>query len=307
MDALNIAVLRGICASYFESHVAPAVAEVRGIQAELAAELQNQSARTRLEPCFEGHPTRAQFESLAAKIELKANAEDVPTILQFSKLVAQVDQAASRSNLEELAAALETRANSAEKLAAARAEELALELDRLRDISDAIENKANAGDVPTIVQFERLVATVERKAKQQHELSMAVGRKVDAELAPTMAQLEDLLSDVPSIEDMQALTDTLARKADSEEVHGLLARSLEELSAAVERKANADQVPNLAQFEQLSAGVWSTMQCQPMVYWVPSQMVAVAEDSCQNQAWTPQTSEGLDTPPRLWSEVSQSS
>mmetsp|Transcript_59364 Transcript_59364/g.164235 ORF Transcript_59364/g.164235 Transcript_59364/m.164235 type:complete len:335 (+) Transcript_59364:74-1078(+) len=117
MDAVNQVMLRGICALYFENHVAPVLRSVQEFQDKLKAEMQDlRSAMDRKANsedlpdldqlrerarCMQqstsggdagGVGTRVKLQNLEAALRKKADSADVPTMAYLHKVVSGLEQ-----------------------------------------------------------------------------------------------------------------------------------------------------------------------------------------------------------------------
>jgi len=98
-------------------------------------------------------------------------------------------------------------------------------------VSDRLDCKADVCNVSSLAQFERLQETVERKAKQQRILADSIELKADT-------------SKVASLAHVEAISKSLERHVRNN------GAELNKLAATVEMKANVDEVPTIAQFEE---------------------------------------------------------
>jgi len=137
---------------------------------------------------------------------------------------------------------------------------------QLLELSEAVQRKADASEVPTLSQFNSLAAEVERQ--RQHLEAQTEHEKCEEAQAPAAdqgelhAQLEDIMArlelkadtcEVPSLEDFKELASSVERKADSRDVPTFL--QWKKLSEGVERKANSNKVPTVAQLQELREAV----------------------------------------------------
>lgn len=117
---------------------------------------------------------------------------------------------------------------------------------QMREIRNAVEQKANKAEVPTLRQFQDLVAkgahdtsavTTQVRLK---EISSALQRKADVNSVATLANLNKLAA-------------TVEQKANAKDT--ITATQAAELLAAVERKADVGSADALAQLQELSAAM----------------------------------------------------
>mmetsp|Transcript_112612 Transcript_112612/g.290861 ORF Transcript_112612/g.290861 Transcript_112612/m.290861 type:complete len:443 (-) Transcript_112612:592-1920(-) len=222
---------------------------------------------------------RAAFNAISKdlfeKLEFKADMDKVPSLLQFEEVLTKLQQQKQNDSVASIEAKLHPVIDRLDSLAAALEHKAdandAITNDQFDELLVLVEQKANSRDVVPFTQFQKLSATVERKAfankvpslAQMQELQTAVANKVDAHLVPTIAQVEELAADVKKkkvstivTEQLQKISLELQQKTNSsdaltlQQVELLLQSKLEGLTA---RKADAVDVPTLAQHKELAA------------------------------------------------------
>lgn len=224
-----------------------------------------------------------QMKELREKFDAKADAKSVATKGQFLDLVAKVGAITSGGHATEVEAKAEAEAEAKRM----QLERKVAELERkTRDLSSKLQLKLDLQDIPlqldeltAVVQqkanareLQKLAATVERKANtskvptlaQLEKLEAAVAGKIDAHLCPTVHQVDELVSEmkrkassdeVVSRKQFNTLSNEVKRKADGDDV--VTSSSVEEvvaqkLSDVVASKADASEVPTLAQHRELA-------------------------------------------------------
>lgn len=155
-----------------------------------------------------------------AEVQQKAAIEQVPTIGQFATLHAGV---------QKLEAEVERK---------------------FADLAAKPEGQTGPSDVPTMCQFEELVAKVGRKANATFAQLKELTVKVESVEVESRAYCRD----VPTLSQVQKLIQT---KANTSKVPTMV--QFNELCATVEGKVNANLCPTLAQVEELA----STVQRSP--------------------------------------------
>lgn len=251
MGSLDIVLLRGICADYFDKHVAPVVKECRQEQDSISDQLKELS--TALSARAEATSPKDEISDLLAKLEKKVDEQEQASMAKLEEIMTFISLKASAVKVDSLASKLESLSGGAD---VSRLEAIAAKLDlkansnevptmaQFRELSTTVQLKADSEDVPTglKVQMKKLESTVERKANsskvdaQLKELSAKVDSKVDARLVPTVAQVEEL-------------EEEMKRKANSADVPS--AKELHKLSERLDQKADVSAVPTKAELEEL--------------------------------------------------------
>eukprot|EP00927_Polykrikos_kofoidii_P059303 TRINITY_DN54493_c0_g1_i1.p1 TRINITY_DN54493_c0_g1~~TRINITY_DN54493_c0_g1_i1.p1 ORF type:complete len:343 (-),score=80.25 TRINITY_DN54493_c0_g1_i1:429-1358(-) len=297
--------LRSICANYFETRIAPLIAEVKESHDQLRRELRELAPIPKVNGKAH-HKTAstnfAQLEELSRRVDLKANSQDVPTLTQFEGFLAKLNARAAEAtcncsvslvhpSLDELMVKLEAKANVADVPTLSSFTKLEIEVGEL---SASLDCKANASDVSSVAQLDRLRETVERKAKQQRDLADVVRKKVDADEVPSLefveaisksldrhvtnhsAKLEKLEAGLEKLDaGLEKLDAGLLKKANLDDV--ATAAQFSQITDQLQQKADVDEVPTITEFEELAhrfphGFVPGTDSCMPMVYWMAPQM-----------------------------------
>eukprot|EP00929_Paragymnodinium_shiwhaense_P112926 TRINITY_DN81198_c0_g1_i1.p1 TRINITY_DN81198_c0_g1~~TRINITY_DN81198_c0_g1_i1.p1 ORF type:complete len:398 (-),score=79.35 TRINITY_DN81198_c0_g1_i1:113-1306(-) len=294
MDAIHAIQLRGICHRFFELRVEPALEALEDSQKRLEAELKelrtpaaNGGVLTRPAGCggdvvskcraedghrhaaeCEGLVTRAEFDALAWRLEDKVQNM---TCTGGKNGHSNASGASKLSDLEDLA--MKCAASACKALEKSLAE-------RIRSLHENLQLKADANTAATVAQVERVVETVERKAKQQRELADRVSQKADFTWAE--ARLETMMQEV------KKLSEEAEQKTRLSEDMKSFTRQLEALTATVDRKASpvphtppslpptpqaaANGFPHLAgpgMMPMPAPQVPMPMEQPTLVYWMP--------------------------------------
>lgn len=265
MGGFEAVALRGICAAYAEREVLPLLREVQQAQGQIVEQLKLLGARV------DGACAALNTQELEDKLNKKADAEKVPSFAQFEELVAKVQHVGQNSQACELDARMAPILERLEALERAvestPSNEDYATAEQLEELSVLVHQKANASSS----QLKRLSETVDRKAFTSkvpsiaafQELQEAVALKVDARLVPTIAQVEELSAEVKrkkvsnlAMEEVKKVSAELDRKANcadvikAPDVEKLVQQKLDSL---VTKKADAGDVPTLAQHKELAA------------------------------------------------------
>eukprot|EP00927_Polykrikos_kofoidii_P073388 TRINITY_DN69431_c0_g1_i1.p1 TRINITY_DN69431_c0_g1~~TRINITY_DN69431_c0_g1_i1.p1 ORF type:complete len:241 (-),score=50.44 TRINITY_DN69431_c0_g1_i1:91-813(-) len=148
---------------------------------------------------------------------------------------------------------------------------------RVKNLTVAVEQKADNGHVPTFDQFRAVCDTVSLKADHadisrlsnsvsglaerleaysQEQKTHVAAFKAHALKAPSLEQFDvvknalaerAMKGEVPTVAQFQALSTSVARKADTEWAMA----KLESVNAVVRSKANLDAVPTLEKFDEM--------------------------------------------------------
>jgi hypothetical protein len=240
MVAYDIVALRAICASYIETKVIPLLTDVQHAQEKLQTQL-----------CEKNAVALERIECLIADMAHKATLTDIdvaitkmsgkaPMSANSDESLKEAEQKLRDKFLDDVSR-LEERVAHTEKTVRSHAAKIA----EIRDFGQQLECKANVREVPTVAQFQRLAAAVERKpnagkvataaqlTELQAEMQTLVDKKVNVESVPTLAQFHELSAEV-------------AKKCDS----APCASELRNIHAEMQHKANISDVPTAAWIKQ---------------------------------------------------------
>jgi len=278
MGGFDVVVLQGICANYFDKHVAPLLTEVRQAQEQLRTQMKELTGAVEQAGTCDMSATldaltvdmaqkasMAKLDEVVAQMGLKTNGSEESTedksnsgADQFEMWLSEAEQKCR----EQIAAALsplEERQANTEKTVRSHAAKIA----EYKAIGSELECKANVRDVPTIDQFKRLTATVERKANaskvataaQFGELQSLVETKVNATCVPTLAEFQELRAAVEKKANASSVSCAVTMSANLEKVLAevQLKANAEEVEKALKEKANCDQVPLSSTVENLAS------------------------------------------------------
>lgn len=229
MGGFDVIALQSICANYFEKHVAPMKAEIAQLQDQVQA-LSGAKGSAQA-----GGNLMAKFNALQAEVASKASiarldevmenirssdlkasevSTEVPSTPQLEKILEEAD-----SKCSERLAPLEERISRIHEIVKSHASKIAA----CKSSDEELEGKANARDVPTLAQFQRLADQLKQR--------------------PTAGK-------VPSLEKFQELQELVETKASASGVPS--ASEIQELRLAMNKKANAVSVTSSADFEKFS-------------------------------------------------------
>mmetsp|Transcript_61080 Transcript_61080/g.175256 ORF Transcript_61080/g.175256 Transcript_61080/m.175256 type:complete len:407 (+) Transcript_61080:133-1353(+) len=125
------------------------------------------------------------------------------------------------------------------------------------DLQARFSLKADVDKVPSLAQFEELVAKFEQLGKSNGE-----GSDLEARMLPVLGRLDELSAtlegkadakDVVLAERLEELEALVSQKANYGDV--ATSEQLKKLSATVERKAFANKVPTISQLQELQSAV----------------------------------------------------
>lgn len=323
MGAFDVVVLRGICAAHAEQYVLPSLQQVQQAQERLGEQFKKIEERfAQQDAAGTGRldALTAQVEGLVAKLDSKADAAAVPSLTQFEDIT-------SKFRLEESEkSACDIEAKIREEMAPIfqKLEDLTSMLESKADadsvpgldmFEEALLHKANAREVPTRADLQKLSGTVERKANlskvnaQFQELQTVIAGKVDARLVPTIAQVDELASEmkrkanitsIASISQLDKISAELQNKANTADVISVAqveALLQQKLDIVVAHKAEVDDVPSLAQHRELAAATERKMAF--LASKLQQQRADSGVDWCQPVMWCAQPVEVV------WDEVNQ--
>jgi len=262
MGGFDVIVLQGICANYFDKHVAPLLSEVKQSQEDLRAQVKALSVAIEQKPtgdviakCVEQNASITRLDEVIAQLDLKTTASEevsteAPSTDQFELWLGEAEQ-----KIAAALAPIEERQAITDKTVRQHAAKIA----EYKSVDGELQCKANVRDVPSLEQFKRLKDTVERKANkvtvptvvQFDELREVVESKVNASGVPTLAEFTELrhlvekkanASSVPAAVDLQKVLAEVQLKANAEDVE-----------KALGEKANADQVSLTSTVDNLAS------------------------------------------------------
>lgn len=291
MGALEVVTLRMICTRYLEKQVYPALKELQQAQesvneqlASLKAAVAQQGGDGGYDIGHSGGPggskgldmasLEKQMKEFRERLDVKADSKSVPSKAEFLELSdkvggeAEADAEAKNAQLERKVVELERKIKDLTSKMHLKpdAQDVPL-VSQLDEIAAAVQQKANAREL------QKLAETVKRQANsskvptlaQLEKLEAAVAGKIDANLCPTVHQVDELAAEmkrkantnsVVTREQFQTLSAEVKQKAGAGDV--VTSSLVEEvvskkLSDAVANKADAGDVPTLAQHKELAA------------------------------------------------------
>jgi hypothetical protein len=273
MGGFDVIALQNICATYFESKVAPLLADIQRREEELRTQVKDLQLRLEQKTAVGTVSPIEKFDGLVAEVAEKArsdkldeqmdskagsevstesteHATELPSMAQFEVWLSEVEQRL-REQATTTTAQLEERIGKTERTIRSHA----AKLEEFRKFDHELQCKANVRDVPTSQQFQRLSATVEKKAHvskvptvaQFEELQELLHKKVNAEWVPSIAQFEELAVQVRN----KASASTVPSASD-----------LQKVRHDLEQKANIIDVPSSAWIEEVLAQKSSAEQAQ---------------------------------------------
>jgi len=156
MNAATMSMFKGICADYFEKNVSPILRYIQQTQEQLLT----------------------QVKHLASVVDQKANADDVPAFHDIEQVAARVatvraddSKVAMHARLEELAIAMNNKANVSQLAQKANTKDVATSA-QLADLAATLHHKVAACDVHCVTEGlqKRLRAAEEKVAALSEEL-----------------------------------------------------------------------------------------------------------------------------------------
>lgn len=242
MDLLHVVALRGICASHFDTVVAPVLHDLRQAQETLLTRVEGLVSQ------LAGKADETMVRDLVADLHGKADFDAISTAMQ--KEMAALDMGGLQARIEGFEAAL----TKTEAEDVATAEQLKMLTSQVQKLSSSVDKKVGSGTVPTMTEFKSLVTLVETKANARNVPTAAAHR----ELAEAVERKADM-SRIPSLAQLNKLCGAVERKLDSR-LQEVDARHTE-LAAVVNLKADRDKVPSLERFDLLSSAVTERASC----------------------------------------------
>jgi len=118
-------------------------------------------------------------------------------------------------------------------------------------LETSLKSKADVDSVPSVQQFETLLADVDRKLD---DFSTKLQLKASLSEVPPMSSIEELeneLKQKAGVRELQKLQATVDRKANTSKVPTMA--QLQEIQAQVEKKVDSNLCPTVSQVEELAA------------------------------------------------------
>jgi hypothetical protein len=129
---------------------------------------------------------------------------------------------------------------------------------QLKEVLDALEQKACASDTPTLERFDRLVIDLSQKASIA-DVDESIARMT--EKVPTFAKLDDWLDEAEqklrdrSLASISQLEERAAKTERTIRSHAAKIEEFKEIGQEMQCKANVRDVPSLVQFQRLATTV----------------------------------------------------